>query len=295
MADNNEPLFPENAMVAIVEKNSTEEIKISTDIDSFSISGGGRPIDIRNFFKGAKVKIKQSQEPFEVTMNAKIQKPIFDQMMQGGDGETFVSGGDQKDYRVTFCVTTDPTAIANNDANSAIAALYDTYRIVFAEATMTGFEPSLEADGMLEGEATFEIAAKDDNGVANLLYNIGTGGFGAIGNFSDAQKWDAIVATNPVFASARVYNSSTIEVTFSKAMSDPTGKQAQFAVEIAGSEATETAVELKAGDSSKFLITVSDTITTGQAVLVTYTPGDITSTDAAALTAFTDETVTNGL
>lgn len=193
MAENlSEPQFPDNAMLSIIKKSDTwptEEIVVSTDIDSFNISGGGRDVDIRPFFKGAKVTIAQPQERYEVTMNAKLQKAIWDQMMQGGTGSDFVSGGTQNEYRITFCVTTDTSVVAANTPYAAIGS-YDTYRVTLADAKMISFEPSLEAEGMLEGEATFAVAANDDSGAGNVRYQIGDSGFDALGSYTASQKWD---------------------------------------------------------------------------------------------------------
>lgn len=187
-----EPQFPDNAMVSILKRGDEwpgSEIVVSTDIDNFGISGGGRDVDIRPFFKGAKVTIDQPQDRFEVKMNAKLQKAIWDQMMQGGNGSDFVSGGEQNDYRVTFCVTTDASIVTANTPYAAIGA-YDTYRVTFVNAKMISFEPSLEAEGMLEGEATFAIAAQDADGEGNVRYQIGDSGFAALGSYTTSQKWD---------------------------------------------------------------------------------------------------------
>ena len=191
--ENDAPLFPDNAMVEILKKGDApaDAIIVSTDIDNFGISGGGRDVEIRPFFKGAKVTIPQPQERFEITMNAKIQKAIWDQMMQGGVGSDFVAGGTQNDYRITFCVTTDPTALTANDPAGIIATTYDTYRIIAADANMISFEPSLEVEGMLEGEATFAIGATDEDAVANVRWQIGSSGFDALGSYNISQKWDA--------------------------------------------------------------------------------------------------------
>ena len=188
-----EPAFPDNAMVSILKKGDawpSGEIVVSTDIDNFNISGGARDTETRPFFKGANVTIKKSQERFEVTMNAKLQKAIWDQMMQGGTGSDFLSGGDQNDYRIIFCVTTDDSVVTANTPYAAIGSSYDTYRVIFADANMTAFEPTLEAEGMLEGEATFAIAAKDGNALSNIRYQIGNSGFPAIGSYTTTSKWD---------------------------------------------------------------------------------------------------------
>lgn len=188
-----EPQFPDNAMVSIIVEDGTwptDEMVVSTDIDSFSISGGGRDVDIRPFFKGAKVTIAQSQERYEVSVNAKLQKAIWDQMMQGGTGSDFVSGGTQNNYRLTFCVTTDTSVTAANTPYSAIGSGYDTYRVTLADAKMISFEPSLEVEGMLEGEATFAVAAQDDSGNGNVRYQIGDSGFAALGSYTSSSKWD---------------------------------------------------------------------------------------------------------
>ena len=188
-----EPAFPDNAMVSIIKKGDnwpTDEIVVSTDIDNFNISGGGRDVETRPFFKGANVTIKQSQERFEVTMNAKLQKAIWDQMMQGGTGSDFLSGGEQNDYRIIFCVTTDQSVVDDNQPYAAIGSSYDTYRVIFADANMTSFEPSLEAEGMLEGEATFAVAAKDGDAKSNIRFQIGDSGFPALGSYNSTQKWN---------------------------------------------------------------------------------------------------------
>lgn len=194
MSENlSEPQFPDNAMVSIIKKGDdwpTNEIVVSTDIDNFNISGGGRDIEVRPFFKGAKVTIEQPQERFEVSMNAKLQKAIWDQMMQGGTGSDFTSGGTQNDYRIIFCVTTDTDVVDANTPYSAIASGSDTYRVILADAKMIGFEPSLESEGMLEGEATFAIPAKDGDASSNVRYQIGDSGFAAIGSYTSTSKWD---------------------------------------------------------------------------------------------------------
>lgn len=194
MSENlSEPAFPDNAMVSIIKKGDTwptNEIVVSTDIDNFNISGGGRDVETRPFFLGANVTIKQPQERFEVTMNAKLQKAIWDQMMQGGTGSDFTSGGEQNDYRIIFCVTTDTDVTAANTPYSAIGSGYDTYRVIFADANMISFEPTLEAEGMLEGEATFAVAAKDGDAASNIRYQIGDSGFAALGSYTTSQKWD---------------------------------------------------------------------------------------------------------
>ena len=187
------PAFPDNAMVSILKKGEEwpgSEIVVSTDIDNFNISGGGRDVEVRPFFKGANVTIKQNQERYEVSMNAKLQKAVWDQMLQGTTGSDFTSGGTQSDYRIAFCVTTDSTVVDANTPYSAIGT-EDTYRVIFADANMISFEPSLEVEGMLEGEATFAIPAKDGNAVSNVRWQIGDSGFDALGSYNDSQKWDA--------------------------------------------------------------------------------------------------------
>ncbi len=188
----NEALFPQEALVEILEIDGTTPLNVSTDIDSFSESGFERDVETRDFFHNGKVSITQSQADGELSMNLKVTRSIWDEMLWGNSGSDFTSGGTQKKYRITFCVSKDPAILGSSSvATQALASDYDHYRKIYAEARMTSFNPGLEMDGMLEGEATFNIPPTDASGDANVRVQIGSGAFSEIGSYTSAQKWDA--------------------------------------------------------------------------------------------------------
>lgn len=184
-------LFPEEALVEIVQKDGSA-VNVTTDIDSFEEGGFEREVEFRSFFHNAKVKITKQQAEGEITVNAKVTRAIWDQMLWGGTGSDFTSGGTQGEYRVTFLVTKDPAALLSTaNATDSVAATYDTYRKIYAGCSLTAFTPSLEVDGMLEGEATFAVSPTDEAGDANIRIQIGDEGFPAVGDYTSVQKWTA--------------------------------------------------------------------------------------------------------
>jgi hypothetical protein len=186
-------LFPEEALVEIQKINSTA-INVTTDVDSFTEGGFEREVEFRPFFHNAKVTIQKQQNPGEITLNAKVTRTVWDEMLWGGSGSDFTSGGTQSAYRLTFLVTKDP-AYTNFDATATIAsgsiASYDTYRKAYANCYLTSFNPKLEVEGMLEGEAKFMVSPTDEAGDANIRIQIGTTGFAALGSYTSSQKWVA--------------------------------------------------------------------------------------------------------
>lgn len=180
--------FPEEALVEIVKIDGTA-INISTDIDNFEEGGFERETEFRPFFHNAKVTIKKSQSPGELTLNAKITRATWDEMLWGNTGSDFESGGTQSQYRITFLVSKDPAVLATNAVATMAVGSYDTYRKVYAGAYLTSFNPKLEIEGMLEGEATFMIAATDEDADPNIRIQIGSTGFAAIGSYTTSAKW----------------------------------------------------------------------------------------------------------
>lgn len=178
-------LFPEEAWVEIVKQGDTP-INITTDIDSFEEGGFEREVEYRPFFQNAKVAIKKQQSEGELTVNAKITRSLWDEMLMGGSGSDFTSGGEQDLYRLTFLVTKES---AVTSATQSLSSGYDHYRKVYANAYLTSFNPKLEVEGMLEGEATFMVSPTDESGDANVRVQIGSVSFDAIGSFTSTQKW----------------------------------------------------------------------------------------------------------
>ena len=183
-----EALFPDEALVEVQQLGDTK-VNVTVDIDNFEESGFEREIETRPFFGGAKVTIKKPQADGEITLNAKLTRALWDQMLWGGTGSEFTSGGDQNSYRITFLVSKEDGI---TEASSVLAAGSDHYRKTYANCFMTGFNPKLEAEGMLEGEATFMVSPVDENGDANILVQIGDSlglGFDAHEEFIIGTKW----------------------------------------------------------------------------------------------------------
>ncbi len=178
-------LFPEEAWVEIVQQDGTP-VNITTDIDNFEEGGFEREVEFRPFFHNAKVTIKKQQSEGELTLNAKITRALWDEMLWGNSGSDFVSGGVQNSYRVTFLVTKDTSVTA---ATEALGSGYDHYRKVYAGCLLTAFNPKLEVEGMLEGEATFMVSPVDESADPNVRVQIGSSAYGAIGSYTAAQKW----------------------------------------------------------------------------------------------------------
>ena len=194
-----ESYFPEEAWVEFLKKDDPysptgdaagSNINITTDIDNFEESGFERETEYRPFFQNAKVTILKPQSPGELKVNAKITRALWDQMLWGGIGSDFTSGGDQEFYRITFLVTKDPNVTM---ASQELSSGYEHYRKVYANCTLTSFNPKLEVEGMLEGEATFKVPPTDENGNGNIRIQIsenGTESFTALGSYTSSQKWD---------------------------------------------------------------------------------------------------------
>lgn len=183
-----EALFPDEALVEVQPINGSK-VNVTVDIDNFEESGFEREVETRPFFGGAKVTIKKPQSDGELTLNAKITKALWDQMLWGGSGSEFTSGGNQNAYRITFLVTKESGI---TEASGALSAGYDHYRKTYANCFMTSFNPKLESEGMLEGEATFTVSPVDEDGNPNVLVQIGDAagsGFSAHADFTDSVKW----------------------------------------------------------------------------------------------------------
>ena len=180
-------LFPEEAFVEICPRSGAA-INVTTDVDSFEESGFEREIEYRTFYHNSKVAIKKSQNDGELNVHVKVTRADWDQILWGGTGSDFTSGGEQTPYRVTFCVTKDTTATS---ASGALASGKDHYRKAYANCYMTSYNPSLEVDGMLEADVTFQVSATDDDADPNVRIQIGSEAYSALGSYTVAQKWDA--------------------------------------------------------------------------------------------------------
>ncbi len=100
-------------------------------------------------------------------------------------------------------------------------------------------------------------------------------------------------AAAPTCLSARTNGSgSKIELTFSKAMSNPAGKQAQFTVND-GSVNTVSSIELNSSNNYICVLNLNRVIDDGDTVTVTYTAGSVTAGDGGILANFGPMSVYN--
>lgn len=184
-----ETMFPDDAWVSIA-KQGGADVNITVEIDNFEENGFEREIESRPFYHGAKVTIKKPQSDGELTLNARITRSMWDQILHGATGSDIYSGGTQDPYRVAFLVTKDETM---TNATGSLLSGSDAVRRIYTNCFMTSFNPKLEAEGMLEGEAVFTVAPVDEQGDPNvrLQYNdSATGsGFAALGSYTSSNKW----------------------------------------------------------------------------------------------------------
>ena len=131
-----------------------------------------------------------------------------------------------------------------------------------------------------------------------LLYSSGTvaaADGGALVSFS-GQSVTNNMAAPPTFVSAATNEEGTvITITFSKAMSDPAGKQGQFYYTIVSSgDKNFTAAALNV-DTTKIDLACETPVVYGNTVRVSYGPGTLTSADGGKLTNFSAQNVTNNV
>jgi len=85
--------------------------------------------------------------------------------------------------------------------------------------------------------------------------------------------------------------SGNIEIQFDKPMDDPTGKEDQFIVTVNGTPVIISAVSLKPGDPYSIIVTLNTPLTGSEAVLISYTQGDVKSESGGLLPSFVDQPV----
>ncbi|REE01292.1 putative repeat protein (TIGR02059 family) [Marinoscillum furvescens DSM 4134] len=97
------------------------------------------------------------------------------------------------------------------------------------------------------------------------------------------------------FVSAKLAtDGASISLTYDKELNDPSGEVAAFTVKVNGTASQVSSVSLADGDAKTLVVSLATAITAGQTISVSYTPG-ITAKDGAAVSALTDQSVTNSL
>ncbi len=83
-----------------------------------------------------------------------------------------------------------------------------------------------------------------------------------------------------------------VEMQFDLKMSNPAGKESQFAVTVNSSPATISSLTLKTGDPYTIIGNLASPVSLSDAVTIAYTAGDITAAEGGLLASFSSQTVT---
>jgi photosystem II stability/assembly factor-like uncharacterized protein len=98
----------------------------------------------------------------------------------------------------------------------------------------------------------------------------------------------------PVLLSAATNTTGNVlELTFSKPMADPAGKQNQFTFTRNGIAMGLTSAALKPGDSNTILLSPAAPVTAGDVLLISYIPGNISAASGEPLLSFSNLSVSN--
>ena len=186
--------FSKNAKVEIQKRDGSSRYNATVDISSFEESGFEREVDTETYFGNAKVTIEKTQNNGTVTMSVRMRRGDWDAILHGGTVDSngigsMEAGGNQDKYRIVFLVSRDP---AVTEARDAVATGYDTVRRIYAEARATSFTPSLEADGLIEGEMVFDVPPFDDQGSSNLRLDTQNEGLGSVEDYTSSYKYPAV-------------------------------------------------------------------------------------------------------
>jgi len=102
------------------------------------------------------------------------------------------------------------------------------------------------------------------------------------------------VVTDPVVLSAVTSPAGDkINIFFDKTMATPLGKHGQFSISASDNNIPITAATLNGHDNTRIDLTLGSPVTSGQTILMSYSAGDILSSDGKGLMSFTDFEVTN--
>ncbi len=131
-----------------------------------------------------------------------------------------------------------------------------------------------------------------------LLYSSGTvaaADGGLLASFSGQAVTNNMAAPPTVVSAATNEEGTVITITFSKAMSDPAGKQGQFYYTIVSSGDKNFTVAALNATTTKIDLACETPIVYGNIVRVSYGPGTVTSADGGNLTNFSAQNVTNNV
>ena len=101
-------------------------------------------------------------------------------------------------------------------------------------------------------------------------------------------------SVNPVLLSAATNTAGNVlELTFSKPMADPAGKQNQFTLTRNGGTVAFTSASLKPGDNHTILLSPATPLAAGDVLLISYAAGNISASSGEPLQSFSNLSVSN--
>lgn len=157
-------------------------------------------------------------------------------------------------------------------------------------------------DGGIRGPEITSVPATVTDPARNIIY-AATGNTGtAAGNFNfkmnddtgDSPEAKITVNVSPAGIPNVLYtakNKDFAEIQFDRKMANPTGKEDQFELLVNGSPAVIDSLTLKEGDPYSIILHLATHLTDEETVLLSYTPGDISSLTGGYLLTITDEPV----
>jgi len=232
---------------------------------------------------------------------------------QSGLYDGYADGWGGLAAEIAYPTATAPTATteAATSVTDTTATLNGTVNANLAEATVS-YEISLNSDmsgattvAATPGAAGAEAGVVASTGAATgltpgtLYYHrvkavnsVGTS-YGATESFTTALVAPLVTAIASNLAGTRV------EITFDKAMADPTGKHAQFTYSLDGVAGTFSAAALDPDSTSVIVLTVVGQIVGADhdpplALTVSYTAGTVLAADGGVLATFSGTAATNG-
>ena len=193
--------------------------------------------------------------------------------------------------------TTIAITFSKNMANPAGKQTEFSYKIGVGPAQSFS-AAALDADN-IKIDLTCSGTAIAYGDTVTVSYNMGTV-LAADGNVLQSFTDQAVtnnVPGPPTFVSAATNTAgTTITITFSKTMADPTGKQGEFSYKVNGGPAQSFSAAALDADNTRIDLTCSGTaIVYGDIVTVSYNMGTVLAADGNVLQSFTDQAVTNNV
>jgi len=181
-----------------------------------------------------------------------------------------------------------PRAVSVSGTYAYVASAGSNALEIVDTGTVTATGVNVASSTQITG--TFDLTGKIA-GPYNVVVTNPDGQFGTL-----ASMFTVTVPAPTVSSATATTDGSKIIVSFSKAMADPTGKQAQFTYSVNGGAAQSFSAAALNTTTSKIDLTPSGTaLAAGQTITISYTAGTVTSADGGVLATFANQAVTNAI